>query len=288
LINSDSSVLFEASLTEDVLPDDPASSIGPPAVRDSIVLCRYSGSLRGLKVRAAQEAGAAGVILYNDPQEDGLFKSENGFSVFPEGPARHPSVIQRGGVSSLSVGAGPYPEPEFTPHIPSISISFRDARHLLEALRGHGMCRSHLPSGWQGGLPGIGYFSGPSQMLVDLINDTEYIDTKLYNVIGTIKGALSECVVLGNHHDPWSAGCVDPDTGSSAMNEVVNWKGSRSRLGTSQNHVRTQLCISIDVYPLTVRSILASWDGEEYGLLGTTAWATQNSDHLKRNCIACK
>ncbi|KAL2793332.1 hypothetical protein BJX66DRAFT_338935 [Aspergillus keveii] len=128
-------------------------------------------------------------------------------------------------------------------------------------------------------------------MLVDLVNDTEYIDMKLYNVIGTIKGALSECVVLGNHHDPWSAGCVDPDTGSSAMNEVVNRKGSRSRLGTSQNHVpqnhvRTQLCISIDVYPLTVRSILASWDGEEYGLLGTTAWATQNSDHLKRNCIA--
>jgi N-acetylated-alpha-linked acidic dipeptidase len=79
-------------------------------------------------------------------------------------------------------------------------------------------------------------------MLVDLVNDTEYIDTKLCNVIGTIKGALSECVVLGNHHDSWSASCVDPVSGSSAMNEVVwsfgkalaaGWEPLRTMYGPS-------------------------------------------------------
>ncbi|KAL2853851.1 hypothetical protein BJY01DRAFT_205924 [Aspergillus pseudoustus] len=304
LLNPDSSVSFEASLTEDVLPADPASSIGPPAfhgmsfpgrvaapllyanfgrpedfqtlndngisVHDKIVLCRYSGSLRGLKVRAAQEAGAAGVILYNDPQEDGPFTSENCYASFPDGPARHPSAIQRGSVSFFSIGAGPYPEPEFTPYIPSLSISFRDARLLLKALAGHGLGRVDLPPEWQGSLPGVEYFSGPSHLQVELVNDTEYIDTKLYNVIGTIKGETSECVVLGNHHDSWSAGCVDPVSGSAAMNEVVRSLGKA--LATGWKPLRT--------------IILASWDGEEYGLLGSTAWAAQNSNCLRRNCIA--
>ncbi|KAJ0422068.1 hypothetical protein BJY00DRAFT_94851 [Aspergillus carlsbadensis] len=304
LLKPDSSVFFEASLMEDVLPDDPTSSIGPPtfhgmscpgrvaaplvyanfgrpgdfqlladngvSVRDCIVLCRYSSSLRGLKVKAAQEAGAAGVILYNDPQEDGQFTVENGFTAYPDGPARHPSAIQRGSVSFFSVGAGPFPESEFTPRIPSISISSRDARHLLDALRGSGMGRSDLPPGWQGSLPGIDYCSGPSRMLVELVNDTEYIDTKLYNVVGTINGESSECVVLGNHHDSWSAGCVDPVSGSAAMNEVVRSLGNA--LAAGWKPLRT--------------IILASWDGEEYGLLGSTAWATQKSDYLKRNCIA--
>ncbi|KAL3461632.1 hypothetical protein BJX64DRAFT_152204 [Aspergillus heterothallicus] len=304
LLNPDSSVVFEASLTEDVLVEDPSSSIGPPAfhgmsssghvraplvyanlgrpedfqflsesgisVRGCIVLCRYSGSLRGLKVKAAQEAGAAGVILYNDPQEDGPFTKENGYASFPGGPARHPSAIQRGSVSFFSVGAGPFPEPEFTPYIPSISISFRDARRLLDALTGYGLGLHSLPPEWQGNLPGIEYFSGPSQLQVELVNDTEYNDTKLYNVIGTIEGDIAECVVLGNHHDSWSAGCVDPVSGSAAMNEVVRSLGKA--LAAGWKPLRT--------------IILASWDGEEYGLLGSTAWANENTKDLKKNCVA--
>ncbi|KAL3454071.1 hypothetical protein BJX65DRAFT_84550 [Aspergillus insuetus] len=172
---------------EDVVPDDAASSLGPPAfqgmscpgrvraplvyanighpedfqsledngvaVRDCIVLCMYSGSLRRLKVKANREAGAAGVILYNDSQEDGPFTTQNGCAPLSGGPARHPSAIQCGSVSFFSVGAGPFPEPEFTPHIPSISISFRDARHLLDALKGHGLGGSDLPQGgrWSAG-----------------------------------------------------------------------------------------------------------------------------------------
>ncbi|CEL07737.1 hypothetical protein ASPCAL10892 [Aspergillus calidoustus] len=31
-------------------------------------------------------------------------------------------------------------------------------------------------------------------MMLELVNDTEYIDTELYNVVGTIKGESSECV----------------------------------------------------------------------------------------------
>ncbi|KAL2860171.1 hypothetical protein BJX68DRAFT_261138 [Aspergillus pseudodeflectus] len=150
---------------------------------------------RGLKVKAAQEAGAVGLILYNVPQEDGQFSSEDEYAVFPEGPARHLSAIQRGSVSFFNVGAGPYPEPAFTPSILSISISFCDARHLFDTLEGHGLGRSDPPPGWQGLFPGLEYYSGPSHMMLELVNDIEYIDTELYNVVGTIKGESSECVV---------------------------------------------------------------------------------------------
>lgn len=36
-----------------------------------IAMVRYGGNFRGLKVKAAQDAGAAGVLIYSDPAEDG-------------------------------------------------------------------------------------------------------------------------------------------------------------------------------------------------------------------------
>lgn len=41
-------------------------------VRGKIVLVRYGSVFRGLKVRAAELAGAAGVLVYSDPKEDGI------------------------------------------------------------------------------------------------------------------------------------------------------------------------------------------------------------------------
>jgi N-acetylated-alpha-linked acidic dipeptidase len=40
-------------------------------VRNKIVLVRYGNVFRGLKVRAAELAGAAGVLIYSDPMQDG-------------------------------------------------------------------------------------------------------------------------------------------------------------------------------------------------------------------------
>ena len=41
------------------------------SVRGKIVIVRYGSSFRGLKVMNAQERGAAGVLIYSDPMEDG-------------------------------------------------------------------------------------------------------------------------------------------------------------------------------------------------------------------------
>ena len=41
------------------------------SVQGKIVIVRYGSSFRGLKVMNAQERGAAGVLIYSDPMEDG-------------------------------------------------------------------------------------------------------------------------------------------------------------------------------------------------------------------------
>jgi N-acetylated-alpha-linked acidic dipeptidase len=77
-----------------------------------IVIARYGGIFRGLKVKRAQELGAVGALLYSDPGDDGEITEENGYDYYPNGPARHPSSVQRGSVQFLSFAPGdPYVHP---------------------------------------------------------------------------------------------------------------------------------------------------------------------------------
>ncbi len=81
-------------------------------VKDKIVLVRYGGLFRGLKVLNAQKRGATGILIYSDPIDDGYGKGD----VYPNGPFRPESAIQRGSVQFLSLGPG---DPS-TPGWPSV------------------------------------------------------------------------------------------------------------------------------------------------------------------------
>jgi N-acetylated-alpha-linked acidic dipeptidase len=135
-------VSYEASLTEDVLEDDPTSGLsdgiptfhgysasgnvtGPVVyvnygtyqdfedlvkanitLKDKVAIARYGGIFRGLKVKRAQELGVLGVILYSDPGDDGDMTEEKGEKAYPDGPARQPSSVQRGSTQFLSFAPG--------------------------------------------------------------------------------------------------------------------------------------------------------------------------------------
>ncbi|KAJ0279278.1 hypothetical protein COL940_006806 [Colletotrichum noveboracense] len=231
LLDSDGQVAFEASLTEDEVPEDPTSSPknGLPAfhgfsangeacaelvyanfgelrdfelleskgisVKGKIVICKYAKVFRGLKVRAAEQYGAAAVILYNDPQEDGQYTEANGYKPFPHGPARHPKSIQRGSVDFFSIAVGDPTTPGYpslpgndverqdpghaTPKIPSLPISYADAVPFLKALNGQGLSPFSMGgegSDWKGCLAGIDYFTGPSKVRVSLANHDLNVD----------------------------------------------------------------------------------------------------------------
>src|SRR5271163_1416215 len=81
-------------------------------VHGKIVLVRYGQNFRGVKVFVAQEHGAAGVILYSDPFDDGWRKGDK----YPEGPWRPDTGVQRGSVGYMFE----YPGDPTTPGIASL------------------------------------------------------------------------------------------------------------------------------------------------------------------------
>ncbi len=53
-----------------------------------------AANFRGVKVYLAQQRGAAGVIIYSDPADDGYFQGDK----YPHGPWRPDTGVQRGSV----------------------------------------------------------------------------------------------------------------------------------------------------------------------------------------------
>jgi N-acetylated-alpha-linked acidic dipeptidase len=59
------------------------------------------------------------------------------------------------------------------------------------------------------------------------------VTTPIWNVIGVIKGSISdEVIVIGNHRDAWIAGGAgDPNSGSAVINEVIRSLGKAMEYG---------------------------------------------------------
>lgn len=256
-----------------------------------IALVKYGGIFRGLKVKRAEELGMVGAVIYSDPGDDGDVTEQNGNEAYPDGPARNPSAVQRGSVQWINILPGDPTTPGYpskpgvprapangsTPTIPSIPISYQDALPILRALNGHGPKASSFNKYWQGGglgHQGIHYNVGPSpeDVVLNLVNEQEYVTTPMWDVIGIINGSIpDEVVILGNHRDAWIVGGAgDPNSGSAALNEVIRSFGKALEAGWK---------------PLRT-IVFASWDGEEYGLIGSTEWVEEYLPWLSQSAVA--
>ncbi|KAL1406998.1 Vacuolar protein sorting-associated protein 70 [Vanrija albida] len=251
-----------------------------------IALVKYGRVFRGLKVKAAQEAGAIGTLIFTDPGDDGEVTEANGYEQYPAGPARVPSSVQRGSVQFLSKYPGDPTtpgEPAYKnatrieggnfPDIPSLPLSYEDAIPLLKALKGKGIPAADLDPSFEGGLgyKGVEYFTGPSDAEVHLVNEVNTRVTPIWNTLAIVPGHITdEVVIVGNHRDAWVLGGADPNSGTASQYELVRGLGALIKKGWK---------------PL--RSIvLASWDAEEYGLIGSTEWAEDFGDWLQGHAAA--
>ncbi|MGA9708579.1 MAG: M28 family metallopeptidase [Candidatus Sulfotelmatobacter sp.] len=244
-------------------------------VRGKIVLVRYGQNFRGVKEFIAQERGAAGVIIYSDPYDDGWRRGDK----YPDGPWRPDTGVQRGsvgymfeypgdpttpGIASLpSLPESKRLSPEQSaqmPKIPVTPLSYHDAAPILQHLSG-----PDSPREWQGALP-FTYHVGPGPVRVKMHLKQDYQFRTLWDVIGRVRGSElpDEWVVAGNHRDAWVYGAVDPNSGTAAMLESVHGVGELLKSGWKPK--RTM--------------IFASWDGEEEGLMGSTEWAEQHESEL--------
>ncbi|MEO8742722.1 MAG: transferrin receptor-like dimerization domain-containing protein [Lysobacteraceae bacterium] len=246
-------------------------------VHGKIVITRYGGGWRGLKPKLAYEHGAAGCLIYSDPQDDGYGQGDT----YPQGGWRPADGVQRGSVADMQQ----YPGDPLTPgigatadakrlaladaktvlKIPVLPISYADAMPLLRALNG-----PVAPGHWRGGLP-ITYHMGPSTTKVHLVVQSDWQQKPVYDVIAMMKGSREpdRWIVRGNHHDGWVFGAMDPLSGNVALMSEIKAFGALAKQGW-----RPQRTL-----------VYASWDGEEPGLLGSTEWAETHAAELQKNAV---
>lgn len=227
-------------------------------IRGKIALVKYSVpySYRGFKALTAQRRGAAGILIYSDPADDGAGKGQ----VYPNGPWGPESHIQRGGIvydfmvpgDPLTPGWASLPGAKRIPASQAVSLptiisaplSYEDARVLLAA---------------------------PSPVVRLSVRMDDRI-RPIWTVTGLIRGVdhPDQVVIVGNHRDAWIYGGVDPSSGTAALMELARSLGELRRRGWRPR-----------------RSILfASWDAEEFALTSSTEWGEQYADRLRRDAVA--
>ena len=249
-------------------------------VKGKIVLVRYSNpySYRGFKALTAEREGAASILIYSDPAEDGFKKGQT----VPKGPWGPEYHIQRGAITYDFMVPGdpltpgwasvpgakriPVEEAVSIPKIMALPLSWHDAKPLLSNMDG-----PLAPADWQGGLP-IKYHLGGKRVRAHVKIVMDNSTQPYYVVEGRIRGAQlpDEWIVLGNHRDAWVYGGVDPSSGTASMMELTRALGKLAKQG-----IRPRRTL-----------VFCSWDGEEVGLTGSTEWGEQFADELRSKAVA--
>ncbi|MFD0930980.1 M28 family peptidase [Psychroflexus salinarum] len=252
------------------------------SVKGKIVIARYGGNFRGYKAKFAEAHGAAGLIIYTDPKDSGFTRG----LVFPEGVYYNDSGIQRGSLLTADWTGDPLtpyepalprdhknapdrldPKDAGLHTIPVTPISYGAADHIFKHMKGE-----VVPQNWQGGLPYTYRLQGAADLKVRLKVDQPKEFTEVYNIVGTLKGKThpDEWIILGCHYDAWAFGATDPNSGTAMLLSLSETLGEMAKNGKRPD-----------------RSILiAHWDAEEHGVIGSSEWVEQFKDELKAKAVA--
>ncbi len=247
------------------------------SVRGRVVVARYGRSFRGIKAREAERRGAAALLIYSDPADDGYARGD----VYPEGPMRPAGGVQRGSVYNgtgdpstpgwpSTAGARRLPADSLAvPRIPVVPISYGNARLLLDGVRGAG-----VPQAWQGALP-FRYHAGPGPVRARVrVTDDRATGAykEIWNTFGVVRGAElpDELVFVGAHRDGWGPGAADNVSGTVSVLEAA--RAVAAELGAGRRPRRT--------------IVFATWDAEEWGLVGSTEYVEDDSLRLARHAVA--
>ena len=249
------------------------------SLKGKVVIARYGGNFRGYKVKFAEQRGAAGVIMFNDAPADPI-------DPYPDGPMLNGEIIQRGSVLTLPWTGDPLTpfipalpvdgdrkverlDPEDVPlhTIPVLPVGYNAAAEILSRMTGE-----PAPEDWQGGLELTYRITGGSNMTVRVRVNQPKALTRAVNVVGTLEGTdfPDEWFILGSHYDPWGFGAVDPNGGTSMLLALAEALGQLAEQGCGPR-----------------RSIMiAHWDAEEYGIIGSTEWVEEFLPQLTSGAIA--
>jgi len=247
------------------------------SVRGKVVIARYGRSFRGIKAREAERHGAVALIIYSDPQDDGFVRGD----VYPDGPMRPAGGVQRGSVlnSDGDPSTPSYPSTRGAPrvdeskmeipHIPVVPMGYGNAAELLRGLRG-----KSIPQSWQGGLS-FRYHTGPGPVKARVLvkDDRATRPFKpIYDTFGVVRGSElpDEMVIVGGHRDGWGPGTADNVSGTVSVLEAARAVAELAKQG-----IRPKRTI-----------VFATWDAEEWGLIGSVEYVEEDSLRLAHNAVA--
>jgi N-acetylated-alpha-linked acidic dipeptidase len=248
-----------------------------------IVIARYGGNFRGYKAKFAEAYGAAGLIIFTDPKDSGFTRG----LVFPEGAYYNETAIQRGSLLTVDWTGDPLtpyepalpqkdknspkrlnPDEVGLNNIPVTPIGYGAADHIFKHMKGAAVPEQS----WQGGLPYTYRVEGGDKLKIKLKVNQPKKQTKVYNVVGKLEGKTypDEWIILGCHYDAWAFGATDPNSGTAMLLSLAETLGKMAKSGQRPD-----------------RSILiAHWDAEEHGVIGSTEWVEQLKEELKAKTIA--
>ena len=247
-----------------------------------IALARYGGNFRGYKAKFAEANGASGLLIYTDPKDNGYTRGLE----YPEGPYYNASTIQRGSLLTVDFTGDP-----LTPYepalpldgkkkvnrlnpadvglhtIPVLPIAYGEAQKIMSQMTG-----SPVPVTWQGGLPFTYRLEGGAHLKVRVQVDQPINYTRVANIVGTLKGSEfpDEWIILGCHFDAWGFGATDPNSGTAML---LSLSESLGRLVKKGHRPKRSIMI-------------AHWDAEEHGVIGSTEWVEQMREELGAKAIA--
>ncbi|WP_194775653.1 M28 family peptidase [Pararhodonellum marinum] len=251
-------------------------------LKGKIVLARYGGNFRGYKAKFAEAAGAAGLLIFTDPGDSGYARG----LVYPEGVYYNESGIQRGSLLTEDFTGDPLtpfepalpldgkkkikridPKDANLHTIPVIPLSYGSIKPIMELMTGQA-----VPAGWQGGLPFTYRLEGGPELKVHLKVEQKRDFVRVHNVVGTLQGSEypDEWVILGCHFDAWAFGATDPNSGTAMLLALSETLGEMAKAGKKPK-----------------RSILiAHWDAEEHGVIGSSEWVEQLKEELQAKAVA--
>ena len=252
------------------------------SVEGKIVLARYGKYFRGYKAKFSESNGASGLLIFTDPKDNGYARG----LTYPEGPYFNASTIQRGSLLTVDYTGDP-----LTPYepalpldgrkkvnrldpskvglhtIPVLPISYGEAQKIMQQMKG-----APVPLAWQGGLPFTYRVQGGSDLKVRVKVDQTINYTRVANIIGTMEGSEfpDEWIILGCHFDAWGFGATDPNSGTAML---LSLSESLGRLAETGYRPKRSIMI-------------AHWDAEEHGVIGSSEWVEQMSEEIGAKAVA--
>ena len=238
-------------------------------VKGKIVIARYGRSWRGIKPKVACEHGAVGCIIYSDPKDDGYFVGD----VYPTGRygragraarqrdghadlSRRPADAWHGRRRRRASGSSAATSKTLL-KIPVLPISYGDALPLLRSLKAG--CARELA---RRAADHLSRRRRPAKVHLKLA-----FDWQRGHSTTSSRGSRARSIP-----NEW----IDPRQPSRRVGQRRVGSDQRQRGADGDRARASASCVKGGWRPKRT-IILASWDGEEWGLLGSTEWVEKHA-----------